>query len=56
MRILIDTHVLLCELTDEAHLSQDVRMLLPDVWISEEKLPLVTADPHFERYPVEVIW
>ena len=22
----------------------------------EEKLPLVTADPHFERYPVEVIW
>lgn len=22
----------------------------------EEKLPLVTADPQFERYPVEVIW
>jgi PIN domain nuclease of toxin-antitoxin system len=22
----------------------------------EEKLPLVTADPHFARYPVEVIW
>jgi len=22
----------------------------------EEKLPLVTADPHFARYPIEVIW
>jgi PIN domain nuclease of toxin-antitoxin system len=22
----------------------------------EEKLPLVTADPIFERYPIEVIW
>jgi PIN domain nuclease of toxin-antitoxin system len=22
----------------------------------EEKLPLVTSDPHFEGYPVEVIW
>jgi PIN domain nuclease of toxin-antitoxin system len=22
----------------------------------QEKLPLVTADPHFERYPIEVIW
>jgi PIN domain nuclease of toxin-antitoxin system len=22
----------------------------------EEKLPLVTADPRFERYPVELIW
>jgi PIN domain nuclease of toxin-antitoxin system len=22
----------------------------------EEKLPLVTADPHFEGYPIEVIW
>ena len=22
----------------------------------EEKLPLITADPQFERYPVEVIW
>jgi PIN domain nuclease of toxin-antitoxin system len=22
----------------------------------EEKLPLITADPMFERYPVEVIW
>jgi PIN domain nuclease of toxin-antitoxin system len=22
----------------------------------EEKLPLVTSDPHFERYPIEVIW
>ena len=22
----------------------------------EEKLPLITADPVFERYPVEVIW
>ena len=126
MRVLIDTHVFLWGLADEARLSQDVRKLLPvaDVWISvasiweiitkvqvgkltlpspagpfltaklvsngvsvlpitldhvlrieslelhhrdpfdrvliaqsiEEKLPLVTADPHFERYPVEVIW
>jgi PIN domain nuclease of toxin-antitoxin system len=22
----------------------------------EEKLPLVTSDPQFERYPVELIW
>jgi PIN domain nuclease of toxin-antitoxin system len=22
----------------------------------EERLPLVTADPLFERYPIEVIW
>jgi PIN domain nuclease of toxin-antitoxin system len=22
----------------------------------EEKLPLVTADPIFERYPIDVIW
>ena len=22
----------------------------------EERLPLVTADPQFERYPVELIW
>jgi PIN domain nuclease of toxin-antitoxin system len=22
----------------------------------EEKLPLITADPQFERYPVELIW
>jgi PIN domain nuclease of toxin-antitoxin system len=22
----------------------------------EEKLPLVTCDPHFERYPIELIW
>jgi PIN domain nuclease of toxin-antitoxin system len=126
MRVLIDTHVLLWGLTEEARLSSDVRMLLPvaDVWISvasiweiitkvqvgkltlpspvgpfltaklasngvsvltvtldhvlrieslelhhrdpfdriliaqsiEEELPLVTADPHFEGYPVEVIW
>jgi PIN domain nuclease of toxin-antitoxin system len=126
MRVLIDTHVFLWGLTEEARLSQEVRRLLPvaDVWMSvasiweiitkvqvgkltlpspvgpfltaklafngvsvlpitldhvlkieslelhhrdpfdrvliaqsiEEKLPLVTADPHFERYPVEVIW
>jgi PIN domain nuclease of toxin-antitoxin system len=126
MRVLIDTHVFLWGLTEEARLSPDVRRLLPvaDVWMSvasiweiitkvqvgkltlpspvgpfliaklvsngvsvlpvtldhvlrieslelhhrdpfdrvliaqsiEEKLPLVTADPHFERYPVEVIW
>ncbi|MGD0181634.1 MAG: type II toxin-antitoxin system VapC family toxin [Terriglobales bacterium] len=126
MRILIDTHVFLWGLTEEARLSQAVRTLLPvaDVWMSvagiweiitkvqvgkltlpspvgpfltaklaangvsvlpitlnhvlrieslelhhrdpfdrvliaqsiEEKLPLVTADPHFERYPVEIIW
>jgi PIN domain nuclease of toxin-antitoxin system len=126
MRVLIDTHVFLWGLTEEARLSPEVRRLLPvaDVWISvasiwemiakvqvgklilpspagpfliaklasngvsvltitldhvlqieslelhhrdpfdrvliaqsiQEKLPLVTADPHFERYPVEVIW
>jgi PIN domain nuclease of toxin-antitoxin system len=126
VRILIDTHVFLWGLTEEARLSQAVRTLLPvaDVWMSvagiweiitkvqvgklalpspvgpfltakltangvsvlpitlkhvlrieslelhhrdpfdrvliaqsiEEKLPLVTADPHFERYPVEIIW
>jgi len=22
----------------------------------EEKLPLITADPIFERYPIDVIW
>jgi PIN domain nuclease of toxin-antitoxin system len=126
MRVLVDTHVFLWGLTEEARLSPEVRRLLPvaDVWISvasiweiitkvqvgkltlpspvgpfltaklafngvsvlpitldhvlkieslelhhrdpfdrvliaqsiQEKLPLVTADPHFQRYPVELIW
>jgi PIN domain nuclease of toxin-antitoxin system len=126
MKVLIDTHVLLWGLTEEARLSPSVRKLLPvaDVWMRvasiweiftkvqagkltlpspvgpfltaklasngvsvlpvplnhvlrieslelhhrdpfdrvliaqsiEEKLPLVTADPHFDRYPVELIW
>ena len=126
MRILIDTHVLLWGLQDEAKLSRRVQTLLPaaEVWISvaslweiiakvqigklvfpkpvgnylarqltangvsvlsltfehvrrledlplhhrdpfdrilvaqslEEKLPLVTSDRLFERYPVELIW
>jgi len=126
MRVLIDTHVLLWGIQDEARVSRRVRALLPaaDVWISvaslweiitkvqigklvlpapvgdylaqklkmngvsvlalnfdhvrrleevplhhrdpfdriliaqslEEKLPLVTADPHFEKYPIQLIW
>lgn len=126
MKILIDTHVLLWGIQDEARVSSRVRALLPaaDVWISvaslweiivkvqigklvlpapvgdylaqklkmngvsvlplsfdhvrkleeiplhhrdpfdriliaqslEEKLPLVSADPHFEKYPIQLIW
>lgn len=126
MKILIDTHVLLWGLQNDAKLSARVRKLLPmaDVWISvaslweiitkvqagklelprpiadylrtkmrengvsvltitfdhvrrleelplhhrdpfdrvliaqslEENLPLVTADPVFDRYPIELIW
>jgi len=126
MKILIDTHVFLWGLQDEAKLSLRVQKLLPaaDVWISvaalweiiskvqigklklpvpvgnfltakltangvsvlpltfdhvkrleelplhhrdpfdriliaqslEESLPLVTADPQFEKYPVKLIW
>jgi PIN domain nuclease of toxin-antitoxin system len=126
MKVLIDTHVLLWGLQNEAKLSDRVRALLPlaDIWISvaslweiiakvqigklampspvgdylaaklaangvsvlpltfdhvkrleglplhhrdpfdriliaqsvEEKLPLVTSDPMFERYPVQVFW
>jgi len=126
MRVLIDTHVLLWGIQDEARVSRRVRALLPaaDVWISvaslweiitkvqigklvlpapvgdylaqklkmngvsvlalnfdhvrrleevplhhrdpfdriliaqslEEKLPLVSADPHFEKYPIQLIW
>jgi len=126
MKVLIDTHVLLWGIQDEARVSRRVRALLPaaDVWISvaslweiitkvqigklvlpapvgdylaqklkmngvsvlalnfdhvrrleevplhhrdpfdrilisqslEEKLPLVTADPHFEKYPIQLIW
>jgi PIN domain nuclease of toxin-antitoxin system len=126
MKILIDTHVLLWGLQDEAKLSRRVRTLLPaaDVWISiaslweivakvqsgklimptpvgdylatkltangvsvlpltfdhvrnleglplhhrdpfdriiiaqglSESLPVVTADPQFEKYAVEILW
>lgn len=126
MKVLIDTHVLLWGLQDEAKLSSRVRDLLPtaEVWISvaslweiitkvqvgkldlprpvgdylsaklksngvsilplvfehvrrleklplhhrdpfdriliaqslQEKLPLVSADPQFEKYPVRLIW
>jgi len=126
MKVLIDTHVLLWGLQDEAKLSRRVQALLPaaDVWISvaslweiiakiqvgkltlptpvgeylttkltangvsvlpirfdhvmrleslplhhrdpfdriliaqslSESLPLVSADPQFERYSVELIW
>jgi len=126
MKVLIDTHVLLWGIQDEARVSRRVRALLPaaDVWISvaslweiitkvqigklvlpapvgdylaqklkmngvsvlalnfdhvrrleevplhhrdpfdriliaqslEEKLPLVSADPHFEKYPIQLIW
>ena len=126
MKILIDTHVLLWGIQDEARISSRVRTLLPasDVWISvaslweilvkvqigkltlplpaadylseklrqngvsilsitfahvrrlehiprhhgdpfdriliaqslEENLPLVTADPWFKNYPLQVIW
>lgn len=126
MKVLIDTHVLLWGLQDEAKLSRRVRALLPvaDVWISvaslweiiakvqvgklalpspvgdylaakltangvsvlsltfdhvrrleqlplhhrdpfdriliaqslNESIPLVSADPKFEKYTVEIIW
>jgi PIN domain nuclease of toxin-antitoxin system len=126
MKVLIDTHVFLWGIQDEARVSGRVRALLPvaDVWISvaslweiitkvqigkfalpapvgdyladklrmngvsvlalnfdhvrrleeiplhhrdpfdriliaqslEEKLPLVSADPHFEKYPIQLIW
>jgi PIN domain nuclease of toxin-antitoxin system len=126
MKVLIDTHVFLWGIQDEAKRSGRVRALLPaaEVWISvaslweiivkvqigkfvmptpvgdylahklrmngvsilplnfdhvrrleeiplhhrdpfdriliaqslEEKLPLVTADPHFANYPIQIIW
>jgi PIN domain nuclease of toxin-antitoxin system len=47
-------HVLRIESLELYHRDPFDRVLIAQS--IEEKLPLVTADPHFERYPVEVIW
>jgi PIN domain nuclease of toxin-antitoxin system len=47
-------HVLRIESLEEHHRDPFDRVLIAQS--IEEKLPLVTSDPHFERYPVELIW
>jgi PIN domain nuclease of toxin-antitoxin system len=47
-------HVLRIESLEEHHRDPFDRVLIAQS--IEEKLPLVTADPHFERYPIELIW
>jgi PIN domain nuclease of toxin-antitoxin system len=47
-------HVLRIESLEEHHRDPFDRILIAQS--IEEKLPLVTSDPHFERYPVELIW
>jgi PIN domain nuclease of toxin-antitoxin system len=47
-------HVLRIESLEEHHRDPFDRILIAQS--IEEKLPLVTSDPHFERYPIEVIW
>jgi PIN domain nuclease of toxin-antitoxin system len=47
-------HVLRIESLELYHRDPFDRVLIAQS--IEEKLPLVTADPHFARYPVEVIW
>jgi PIN domain nuclease of toxin-antitoxin system len=47
-------HVLKIESLELHHRDPFDRVLIAQS--IEEKLPLVTADPHFERYPIEVIW
>lgn len=47
-------HVLRVETLPGYHRDPFDRMLISQS--IEEKLPLVTADPLFERYPVEILW
>jgi PIN domain nuclease of toxin-antitoxin system len=47
-------HVLRIESLELHHRDPFDRILIAQS--IEEKLPLVTADPHFERYPIELIW
>ena len=47
-------HVLRIESLEEHHRDPFDRILIAQS--IEEKLPLVTSDPHFERYPIELIW
>jgi PIN domain nuclease of toxin-antitoxin system len=47
-------HVLKIESLELHHRDPFDRVLIAQS--IHEKLPLVTADPHFQRYPVEVIW
>jgi PIN domain nuclease of toxin-antitoxin system len=47
-------HVLRIESLEEHHRDPFDRVLIAQS--IEEKLPLVTSDPHFERYPIELIW
>src|SRR3982751_6460070 len=46
-------HVLRVEKLDSRHRDPFDRMLIAQAL--EEGLPIVTSDPHFSRYPVEVI-
>jgi PIN domain nuclease of toxin-antitoxin system len=47
-------HVLKIESLELHHRDPFDRVLIAQS--IQEKLPLVTADPHFQRYPVELIW
>jgi PIN domain nuclease of toxin-antitoxin system len=47
-------HILRIESLEVHHRDPFDRVLIAQS--IEEKLPLVTSDPHFERYPVELIW
>jgi|SRR5277367_4343264 len=47
-------HVLRIESLEEHHRDPFDRILIAQS--IEEKLPLVTSDPQFERYPIELIW
>lgn len=47
-------HVLSIETLPVHHHDPFDRMLISQS--IEEKLPLITADPMFEKYPIEVIW
>ena len=47
-------HILRIESLEVHHRDPFDRVLIAQS--IEEGLPLVTSDPHFERYPVELIW
>jgi len=71
MKALLDTHTFLWAITDQEELSPRAQQIYTgpnDRWLSvasvweilikvfEEGWPIVSADPLFARYPVDVIW